>query len=149
MVMPSKIIALSPPRLYVSIALISTLAASIASFTLVMLGWATVSLLSFGIVSTTLFSFLLTLNFSWKNGESKDDFLKRGPLRTAIATSFTVAYLLLLALSTNAQLSVSLNNGWLSNFHLVYLFVIGFYFVTASVERVVDIVKGKSSLFGS
>jgi len=147
--MPSKIIALSPPRLYVSIALISTLAASIASFTLVMLGWATVSLLSFGIVSTTLFSFLLTLNFSWKNGESKDDFLKRGPLRTAIATSFTVAYLLLLALSTNAQLSVSLNNGWLSNFHLVYLFVIGFYFVTASVERVVDIVKGKSSLFGS
>ncbi len=147
--MPSKIAALSPPRLYVSIALISTLAASLASFALVMFGWASVALLSFGIVSTTLFSFLVTLNFSWKNGESKDDFLKKGAVRTAIATSFTVAYLLLLALSTNAQLSVSLNNGWLSNFHLVYLFVIGFYFVTASVERVVDIVKGKSSLFGS
>ncbi len=147
--MPSKIAALSPSRLYVSIALISTLAASIASFVLVMFGWASVALLSFGIVSTTLFSFLVTLNFSWKNGESKDDFLKKGPIRTAIATSFTVAYLLLLALSTNAQLSVSLNNGWLSNFHVVYLFVIGFYFVTASVERVVDIVKGKSSLFGS
>ncbi|HEX4921984.1 MAG TPA: hypothetical protein VFV92_14745, partial [Candidatus Bathyarchaeia archaeon] len=96
-----------------------------------------------------MFAFLLTIQVLHGKSESKDDFLKKGAVRTAIATSLTVTYLLLLALGLDPGLGINLNDGMLSNFHLVYIFVIGSYFVTASIERVVDIVKGKSSLFGS
>jgi len=91
----------------------------------------------------SLFAFLLTIQVLHGKTESKD-----GAVRTAIATSFTVAYLMLLALGLDAGLGLNLNNGILANFHIVYIFTIGTYFVTASLERIVDLVKGKSSLFG-
>ena len=72
----------------------------------------------------------------------------KAAIRTAIATSFTVAYLMLLALGLDPGLGLNLNNGILANFHLVYIFTIGTYFITASLERIVDLAKGKSSLFG-
>ena len=55
---------------------------------------------------------------------------------------------MLLALSLDPGLGLNLNNGILANFHLVYIFTIGTYFITASLERIVDLVKGKSSIFG-
>lgn len=55
---------------------------------------------------------------------------------------------MLLALSLDLGLGLNLNNGVLANFHLVYIFTIETYFVTASLERIVDLAKGKSSLFG-
>ena len=96
----------------------------------------------------SLFAFLLTIQVLHGKSESKDDFLKKGAVRTAIATSFTVAYILLLAFGLDPSLGLNLNNGILANFYLVYIFTIGAYFVTASIERIVDLVKGKSSLFG-
>ena len=68
----------------------------------------------------------------------------KAAIRTAIATSFTVAYLMLLALGLDPGLGFNLNNGILANFHLVYIFTIGPYFITASLEKIVDLVKGKS-----
>ena len=96
----------------------------------------------------SLFAFLLTIQVLHGKSESKDDFLKKGAVRTAIATSFTVAYILLLALGLDPGLGLNLNSGVLANFYIVYIFTIGAYFITASIERIVDLVKGKSSLFG-
>jgi len=131
------------------VALASTLAVSVGTFVLIMLGRGEGFLAGYGIASMSLFSFLLTLQVLHGKTESKDDFVKKGAVRTAIATSLTVAYLLLLALGLDPGLGISLNSGMLSNFYLVYIFIIGTYFVTASIERIVDLVKGRSSLFGS
>jgi len=131
------------------VALVSTLAVSIGAFVLIMLGRGEGFLAGYGIASMSLFSFLLTLQVLHGKTESKDDFVKKGAVRTAIATSLTVAYLLLLALGLDPGLGISLNSGLLANFSIVYIFIIGTYFVTASIERIVDIVKGRSSLFGS
>gem|GEM_PF-5907087 len=125
------------------IALIGTLAISVTSFLLIVLGRGGPSLAGYGVGSMSLFAFLLTIQVLHGKTESKD-----GAVRTAIATSFTVAYLMLLALGLDAGLGLNLNNGILANFHIVYIFTIGTYFVTASLERIVDLVKGKSSLFG-
>ena len=135
--------------IFLIIALAGTLAVAMASFTYIAVGRGNPSLVGYGIVSTSLFAFLLTIQFSQGKSESKDDFLKKGPVRTAIATSLTVAYLMLLAFSLDSGLGLNFNNGILANFHLVYIFMIGSYFVTASLERIVDLVKGKSSLFGN
>jgi len=135
-------------RLLLLIALVGTLAATIISFSLIVLGRGGPSLAAYGIGSMSLFAFLLTIQVLHGKSESKDDFVKKGAVRTAVATSFTVAYLMLLALSLDPGLGLNLNNGIPANFHLVYIFTIGTYFVTASLERIVDIVKGKSSLFG-
>jgi len=134
--------------LFLVVALISTLAISIASFLLIVLGRGGPSLAGYGVGSTSLFAFLLTIQVLHGKSESKDDFVKKGAVRTAIATSFTVAYLMLLALGLDPGLGLNLNNGILANFHLVYIFTIGTYFITACLERIVDLVKGKSSLFG-
>lgn len=131
------------------IALGATLAVGIGTFLLIMIGRGGGFLAGYGIGALSLFSFLLTIQVLHGKSESKDDFLKKGAVRTAIATSLTVAYLLLLAIGLDPGLGINLNSGMLGNFHLVYIFIIGSYFVTASIERVVDIVKGKSSLFGS
>lgn len=131
------------------IALVGTLATTITSFLLIVLGHGGPSLAGYGIGSMSLFAFLLTIQVLHGKTESKDDFLKKGAVRTAIATSFTVAYLMLLALGLDPGLGINLNNGILANFHLVYIFTIGTYLITASLERIVDTVKGKSSLFGS
>src|SRR5436309_2693415 len=72
--------------------------------------------------------------------------LKKGAVRTAIATSFTVTYLKLLTLSLDPGLGSISTMGILANFHLVYIFTIGTCFVTANLERIVDLVEGKSSL---
>jgi hypothetical protein len=56
---------------------------------------------------------------------------------------------MLLAFGLDPGLGLNLNNGILTNFHLVYIFTIGTYLITASFERIVELVKGKSSLFGS
>ena len=72
----------------------------------------------------------------------------KAAIRTAIATSFTVAYLMLLALGLDAGLGLNLNNGILANFRPVSIFTVGLYFITASLEKIVYLVKGKSSLFG-
>ena len=137
------------PELLLLAALTTTLAVGIASFVMLMLGHGGGSFAGFGIGSLSLFSFLLTIQVLHGKSESKDDFLKKGAVRTAIAASLTVTYLLLLALGLDPSLGISLNSGILANFHLVYIFIIGSYFVTASIERVVDTIKGKSSLFGS
>jgi hypothetical protein len=93
----------------------------------------------------SLFAFLLTIQVLHGKSESKDDFVKKGAVRTAIATSFTVAYLMLLALGLDSGLGLNLNNGILANFHLVYIFTIGTYFVTASLERIVDLRANRHS----
>ncbi len=135
---------------YVAIALIGTLATALLSFGLTVLGRGNPSLVAGGVAATTLFVFLLTLHVSHGKAESKDEFLKKGAFRTAIAASFTVAYLMLLAFSTAPQTGLSLDAKILDNFNIVYIFTIGLYFGTVSLERVVDIVKGKqSSLFSS
>ena len=139
-----------PPNsgLLLVIALIGTLAISVTSFLLIVLGRGGPSLAGYGVGAMSLFALLLTIQVLHGKSESKDDFLKKGAVRTAIATSFTVAYLMLLALGLDPGLGLNLNNGILANFHLVYIFTIGTYLVTASMERIVDLVKGKSSLFG-
>src|SRR5256712_12537266 len=124
------------------------LATTIISFSVIVLGRGGPSLAAYGIGSMSLFEFLLAIQVLHGKSESKDDFVKKGAVRTAIATSFTVAYLMLLALGLDPGLGLNLNNGILANFHLVYIFTIGTYFITASLERIVDLVKGKSSLFG-
>jgi hypothetical protein len=134
--------------LLLSVVLVATLGMVIASFSLIVLGRGGGYLAGYGIGSMSLFSFLLTIQVLHGKSESKDDFVKKGAVRTAIATSFTVAYLMLLGLGLDPGLGLNLNNGILANFHLVYIFTIGTYFVTASLERIVDLVKGKSSLFG-
>ena len=96
----------------------------------------------------SLFAFLLTIQVLHGKSEIKDDFVKKGAIRTAIATSSTVVYLMLLALGLDPGLGLNLNNGILANFRLVYIFTIGTYFITASLERIVYLVKGKSSHFG-
>lgn len=131
------------------VALAGTLAVAMTAFGFIAVGRGNPALVGYGIVSTSLFAFLLTIQFSHGKSESKDDFLKKGPVRTAIATSLTVAYLMLLAFGLDSGLGLNFNNGILANFHLVYIFIIGSYFVTASLERIVDLVKGKSSLFGN
>jgi hypothetical protein len=130
-------------------ALIGTLGTAIASFGLIALGRGGPSLAAYGTASASLLAFLLTIQVLHGKSESKDDFLKKGAVRTAIATSFTVAYLMLLALGLDPGLGLNLSNGILANFHLVYIFTIGSYFITASLERIVELAKGKSSLFGS
>ncbi len=124
------------------------MAISVAAFLLIVLGRGGPSLAGYGVGSLSLFAFLMTLQVLHGKSESKDDFVKKGAVRTAIATSFTVAYLMLVALGLDPGLGLNLNNGILANFHVVYIFTIGTYFVTASLERIVDLVKGKSSLFG-
>jgi hypothetical protein len=136
------------PALLLNIVLIGTLGIAVTSFILIVLGRGGGYLAGYGVGSTSLFAFLLTIQVLHGKSESKDDFLKKGAIRTAIATSFTVAYLLLLALGLDPGLGLNLNNGMLANFYLVYIFTIGTYFITASIERIVDTVKGKSSLFG-
>ena len=136
-------------ELFLLIALAGTVVVGIGSFIMIMLGRGGAALAGYGIGALSLFSFLLTLQVLHGKSESKDDFLKKGAVRTAIVTSLTVVYLMLLALGLDPGLGINLNSGILANFHLVYIFIIGSYFVTASIERVVDIIKGKSSLFGS
>src|SRR5260370_33837773 len=80
------------------IALISTLAIGVASFLLIVLERDDPSLAGYGVGSMSLFAFLLTIQVLHGKSESKDDFAKKGAVRTAIATAFTVAYLMLLAL---------------------------------------------------
>jgi hypothetical protein len=130
------------------IALIGTLAIGVAAFLLIVLGRGGASLAGYGVGAMSLFAFFLTIEVLHGKSESKDDFVKKGAVRTAIATSFTVAYLMLLSMGLDPSLGLNLNNGVLANFHLVYIFTIGTYFITASLERIVDLVKGKSSLFG-
>jgi len=131
------------------IALVGTLAITVASFLLIVLGRGGPALAGYGVGSMSLFAFLLTIQVLHGKSESKDDFLKKGAVRTAIATSFTVAYLMLLAMGLDPGLGLNVNNGILANFHIVYIFTIGTYLITASLERIVELVKGKSSLFGS
>src|SRR5207244_11564788 len=104
------------------------------SFSLIVLGRGGPSLATYGIGSMSLFACLLTIQVLHGKNESKDDFVKKGAVRTAIATSFTVAYLMLLALGLDPGLPVNLNNGILANVHPVYIFTLGFYFITASLE---------------
>ena len=60
----------------------------------------------------------------------------KAAIRTAIATSFTVAYLMLLALGLDPGLGLNLNNGILANFRLVYIFTIGTYLELTSSQQV-------------
>jgi len=80
------------------------LAATIISFSLIVLGGDGPSLAAYDIGSMSLFAFLLTIQVLHGESESKDDFVKKGAVRTAIATSFTVAYLMLLALGLDPGL---------------------------------------------
>lgn len=135
------------PTLLVLGALIGTLVIALVSFTFIAFGRATPSLVGYGLISTSLFTFLLTIQVSRGKSESKEEFVKKGSVRTAIATSLTVAYLMLIAFGLDPSQGLNLNNGVLGNFHIVYIFTMGVYFVTASFERIVDLLKGRSSLF--
>jgi hypothetical protein len=126
-----------------------TLASAIAAFAMIVIGRGGPAVAGDGIGSLSLFSFLLTIQVFHGKSESKDEFLKKGTVRTAIATSLTVTYLLLLGLGLDPSLGINLNAGVLANFYIVYIFTISSYFITASIEKIVDTVKGKSSLFGS
>lgn len=137
------------PGLLVFAALIGTLTVAIISFSFIAFVRPNPSLVGYGLVSTSLFVFLLTIQLSRGKTENKDEFLKKGSVRTAIATSLTVAYLMLLAFGLDPSVGLNLNNGVLGNFYIVYIFTMGAYFVTASLERIVDLLKGRSSLFGS
>ncbi len=131
-------------------ALIGTVGAALASFGAIVVGRPSATIVAYGVASTTLFVFVLILYISHGKEESKEEFLRKGAVRTEIATSFTVAYLMLLTFSLAPQLGLSFDNGILANFQFAYIFTIGFYFITATLERVVDTIKGKqSSLFGS
>jgi hypothetical protein len=134
---------------FLLLAIAATLASAIAAFAMIMLGRGGPAMAGYGIGSLSLFSFLLTIQVFHGKSESKDEFLKKGTVRTAIATSLTVTYLMLLALGLDPALGINLNAGVLGNFYIVYIFTISAYFITASIEKVVDTVKGKSSLFGS
>src|SRR5260370_8555263 len=94
------------------IALIGTLAISVTSFLLIGLGRGGPSLAGYGVGSMSIFAFLLTIQVLHGKSESKDDFVKKGAVRTAIATSFTVAYLMLLALGLNSVLALNPNNSF-------------------------------------
>ena len=137
------------PGMFLLIATVGTIAAAIGAFVMIILGRGGPAMAGYGIGSLALFSFLVTIQVFHGKSESKDDFLKKGAVRTAIATSLTVTYLLLLALGLDPSLGINLNTGVLANFYIVYIFTISAYFITASVEKIVDTVKGKSSLFGS
>jgi hypothetical protein len=134
---------------FLLIAIAGTLASAIAAFAMIMIGRGGPAVAGDGIGSLSLFSFLLTIQVFHGKSESKDEFLKKGTVRTAIATSLTVTYLLLLGLGLDPSLGINLNAGVLANFYIVYIFTISSYFITASIEKIVDTVKGKSSLFGS
>ena len=60
------------------IALVGTLATTIISFSLIVLGRGGPSLAAYGIGSMSLFAFLLTIQVLHGKSESKDDFLKKG-----------------------------------------------------------------------
>src|SRR5260370_9130455 len=92
------------------IALIGTLAIGVTSFLLIVLGRGGPSLAGYGVGSMSLFAFLLTIQVLHGKSESKDDFVKKGPVRTAIATSFTVAYLRLPPLGLASGLRANPNN---------------------------------------
>jgi hypothetical protein len=83
----------------------------VASFLLIVLGRGGPSLAGYGVGSMSLFAFLLTIQVLHGKSESKDDFVKKGAVRTAIATSFTVSYLMLLAIGLDSGLGLNLNNG--------------------------------------
>jgi hypothetical protein len=134
---------------FLLIAIGGTLASAIAAFAMIVIGRGGPAVAGDGIGSLSLFSFLLTIQVFHGKSESKDEFLKKGTVRTAIATSLTVTYLLLLGLGLDPSLGINLNAGVLANFYIVYIFTISSYFITASIEKIVDTVKGKSSLFGS
>ncbi len=131
------------------IAILVTLGSAVSAFVMIFVGRGGPAMAGYGIGSLSLFSFILTIQVLHGKSESKDDFLKKGAVRTAITTSLTVTYLLLLALGLDPTLGINLNTGVLANFYIVYIFTISAYFITASVEKIVDTVKGKSSLFGS
>lgn len=137
------------PGTFLLFATIGTMVSAISAFVMIIIGRGGPAMAGYGIGSLALFSFLLTIQVFHGKSESKDDFLKKGTVRTAIATSLTVTYLLLLALGLDPSLGINLNAGVLANFYIVYIFTISTYFITASVEKIVDTVKGKSSLFGS
>jgi hypothetical protein len=134
---------------FLLLAIGGTLASAIAAFAMLVIGRGGPAVAGDGIGSLSLFSFLLTIQVFHGKSESKDEFLKKGTVRTAIATSLTVTYLLLLGLGLDPSLGINLNAGVLANFYIVYIFTISSYFITASIEKIVDTVKGKSSLFGS
>ncbi len=90
--MPGSFKSLTNPRSYVLVALIGTLAASLLAFAAIVVGFGGPNVVAFGIVTTTLFVFILTLHASYGKGDNKEDFLRKGSVRTAIATSLTVAY---------------------------------------------------------
>ncbi|HZY94366.1 MAG TPA: hypothetical protein VFE98_05820 [Candidatus Bathyarchaeia archaeon] len=135
------------PAILVLSALIGTLAVAIISFAFIAVGRGNPSLVGYGLVSTSLFAFLLTIQVSRGKSETKEEFVKKGSVRTAIVTSLTVAYLMLIAFGLDPSQGLNLNNGILANFHIVYIFTMGAYFLTASLERIIDLLKGRSSLF--
>lgn len=135
------------PGLLVLATLIGTLIVALGSFAYIALIHSNPSVVGYGLVSTSLFVFLLTIQVSRGKSENKDEFLKKGTVRTAIATSLTVAYLMLLAFGLDPSQGLNLNNGVLANFYIVYIFTMGAYFITASMERIIDLLKGRSSLF--
>ena len=119
----------------VVVALTATLAISFFIFTWTLFGLRDPRLVANGIISATLFVFVFSLVVFYRNDPAH--FLDKGVVRTSIAISFTVAYVLLLAysfISTDLGLDFK-DNKFLDNFYLVYISIIGFYFTTAAIER--------------
>ena len=138
--------SMNPKRLggiVVSVVALAAFVISLFLLNFLFFGPGSPRLVAVGIVSTTLFVFLFTLIvFYWIWGG--DVLLQMNSIRTAIAISFTVAYLLVVSFSLVAgDLGLTLDNGVLNNFHLVYISIIGFYFGSTTAETVAKIAKNQ------
>ncbi len=121
---------------YVFAAILGILAVLFFVMTVFKLGWYGPQVAANGILVTSLFVFILSLLvfYSIEEDDPKE-FLQGAAVRTGI--SFTVAYIQLLAFSLVAtQLGLNFDNPLMNNFFTVYIAIIGFYFGSATWERI-------------
>lgn len=89
-----------------------------------------------GIVTSCVLIFILTL-IALYDFRSPSSFQAGPAVRTAIAITFSLAYLELLACSlVSSSLGLDLNNPFTNNFFWVYSTIIGFYFGSETAERI-------------
>jgi hypothetical protein len=122
---------------YVLAALLGAFALSLFLITVFKLGWYSPQVAANGIIATSLFVFILSLIVFYNiEKDNPKEFLQGAAVRTGIAISFTVSYIQMLAFSLVAtQLGLNFDNPLMNNFFTVYIAIIGFYFGSATWER--------------